>query len=111
MVPYHRTLLNAITKVIEESKVKYPGHYIQVKVDADKFQLKVSKMKASIWENNVELTPPPDSVLDLSRIGPYNGWPANLPVAGLVSRKIRRLLTAAVCRGEPCGRCMARFRN
>jgi hypothetical protein len=79
-VPYHRTLRTFMNKVIEESKVKYPGHYIQVKVDVDKFQLKVSKMKAGVWENNVALVPLPDSVLDLSRLGPGTGTgPANKP--------------------------------
>jgi predicted metal-dependent hydrolase len=72
-VPYHRTLRNVINKVIEESKVKYPGHYIQVKVDAEKFQLRVSKMKAGVWVNNVDLVSLPDSVMDLSRIGPSKG--------------------------------------
>jgi hypothetical protein len=72
-VPYHRTLRNVMNKVIEESKVKYPGHYIQVKVDVEKFQLKVSKMMNGIWENNMLLIPLPDSVLDLSRLGPVNG--------------------------------------
>jgi hypothetical protein len=69
-VPYHRTLRNCINKVIEESKVKYPGHYIQVKVDAEKFQLKVSKMKGGAWTNNVDTIPLPETVLDLSRLGP-----------------------------------------
>jgi hypothetical protein len=68
-VPYHRTLRNCINKVIEESKVKYPGHYIQ----AEKFQLKVSKMKGGAWTNNVDTIPLPDSVLDLSRLGPSSG--------------------------------------
>jgi hypothetical protein len=77
-VPYHRTLRTFINKVIEESKVKYPGHYIQVKVDAEKFQLKVSKMKGGVWTNNVELVPLPESVLDLSRIGPVSR-PVNGP--------------------------------
>jgi hypothetical protein len=71
--PYHRTLRNFINKVVEESKVKYPGHYIQAKVDAEKFQLRISKMKNRVWENNVETIPLPDSVLDLSRIGPTGG--------------------------------------
>jgi hypothetical protein len=77
-VPYHRTLRSFINKVVEESKVKYPGHYIQAKVDAEKFQLKISKMKNRVWENNVELIPLPDSVLDLSRIGPGGGPTNNL---------------------------------
>jgi hypothetical protein len=77
-VPYHRTLRSFINKVVEESKVKYPGHYIQAKVDVEKFQLKISKMKNRVWENNVELIPLPDSVLDLSRIGPGGGPTNNL---------------------------------
>jgi hypothetical protein len=83
-VPYHRTLRNCINKVIEESKVKYPGHYIQVKVDAEKFQLKVSKMKGGAWTNNVDTIPLPESVLDLSRLGPSSvpdGKPAAKPAA------------------------------
>jgi hypothetical protein len=79
--PYHRTLRNFINKVVEESKVKYPGHYIQAKVDAEKFQLRISKMKNRVWENNVETIPLPDSVLDLSRIGPTGG-PAEKPSGG-----------------------------
>jgi hypothetical protein len=83
-VPYHRTLRNCINKVIEESKVKYPGHFIQVKVDAEKFQLKVSKMKGGVWTNNVETLPLPDSVLDLSRMGPNSGT-AGKPAASRAS--------------------------
>ena len=30
-------------------------------------------MKNRVWENNVETIPLPDSVLDLSRIGPTGG--------------------------------------
>jgi len=37
-------------------------------------------MKAGVWENNVALVPLPDSVLDLSRLGPGTGTgPANKP--------------------------------
>jgi hypothetical protein len=35
-------------------------------------------MKNRVWENNVELIPLPDSVLDLSRIGPGGGPTNNL---------------------------------
>jgi predicted metal-dependent hydrolase len=68
--PYHRTLRNVISKTIEESKKKYPGNFIQVKVDAEKFCLKVSRRENGEWFNNVERVELPDSVLDLSRHGP-----------------------------------------
>ncbi len=60
--------------------MKYPGHYIQVKVDAEKFQLKVSKMKGGAWTNNMDTIPLPESVLDLSRLGPGSG-PDGKPAA------------------------------
>ncbi len=41
--PYHRTLRNVITKTVEECKKKYPSNFIQVKVDAEKFCLKISR--------------------------------------------------------------------
>jgi hypothetical protein len=40
---------------------------------AEKFQLKVSKMKGGVWTNNVETLSLPDSVLDLSWMGPISG--------------------------------------
>jgi hypothetical protein len=42
-IPYHRTLRNVINSVVEEGKIKYPNSYIQVKVDAEKFQLWISR--------------------------------------------------------------------
>jgi hypothetical protein len=69
-VPYHRTLRNVINTTIEESKKKYPRSFIQVKVDAEKFQLKVSRLEDGTWMNNVDIVNLPESVLDLSRTGP-----------------------------------------
>jgi hypothetical protein len=69
-IPYHRTLRNVINTVIEDSKKKYPSSFIQVKVDVENFQLKVSRLEDGVWMNNVELVSLPDSVLDLSRTGP-----------------------------------------
>jgi hypothetical protein len=68
--PYHRTLRNVISTTIEDCKKKYPGNFIQVKVDAEKFCLKVSRRANGEWFNNVEMVELPDSVLDLSRHGP-----------------------------------------
>ncbi len=42
-IPYHRTLRNVINTVVEEGKAKFPNSYTQVKVDAEKFQLRVSR--------------------------------------------------------------------
>jgi hypothetical protein len=42
-IPYHRTLSTVINSVVEEGKAKYPNSFIQVKVDAEKFQLRVSR--------------------------------------------------------------------
>jgi hypothetical protein len=68
--PYHRTLRNVISSSIEDCKKKYPGNFIQVKVDAEKFCLKISRRANGEWFNNVELVELPESVLDLSRHGP-----------------------------------------
>jgi hypothetical protein len=69
-IPYHRTLRNVINTVVEEGKAKFPSSYIQVKVDAEKFQLRVSRREDGVWFNNIETVPLPPSVLDLSRAGP-----------------------------------------
>jgi hypothetical protein len=68
--PYHRTLRNVISSSIEDCKKKYPGNFIQVKVDAEKFCLKISRRANGEWFNNVELVELPESVLDLSRHAP-----------------------------------------
>jgi hypothetical protein len=69
-IPYHRTLRNVINKVIMDAKDKYKGSFIQVKVDADKFRLRVSRREDGVWHNNIELIDLPEEVLDLSRMGP-----------------------------------------
>ena len=69
-VPYHRTLRNVINRTIEDCKAKYPDSFIQVKVDVEKFQLRVSRNRSGEWMNDVERIDLPDSVLDLSRTGP-----------------------------------------
>jgi hypothetical protein len=69
-VPYHRTLRNVINTTIDDAKKKYPRSFIQVKVDVENFQLKVSKLQDGTWTNNVEVVDLPESVLDLSRTGP-----------------------------------------
>jgi len=69
-IPYHRTLRNVINSTVEEGKAKYPNSYIQVKVEAEKFQLRVSRREGGVWYNNIETVPLPLSVLDLSRVGP-----------------------------------------
>jgi hypothetical protein len=56
--------------VISETKVNYPNNFIQVKVDAEKFRLRVSRREAGVWYNNIETIDLPDEVLDLSRMGP-----------------------------------------
>jgi hypothetical protein len=69
-VPYHRTLRNVINNVISEAKSKYKESFIQVKVDAEKFQLRVSRREAGVWYNNIDYIDLPEEVLDLSRMGP-----------------------------------------
>jgi len=69
-IPYHRTLRNVINTTIEDAKSKYPRSFIQVKVDVENFQLKISRLEDGTWYNNVEQVTLPDSVLDLSRTGP-----------------------------------------
>jgi len=71
-VPYHRTLRNVINKTIEDCKAKYPNNFIQVKVDAENFQLRVSRLGGGQWYNNIETINLPESALDLSRAGPRN---------------------------------------
>jgi hypothetical protein len=73
-IPYHRTLRTVINKVVEEGKAKFPNSFIQVKVDAEKFQLRVSRREGGggVWFNNIEICPLPLSVLDLSRLGPLD---------------------------------------
>jgi hypothetical protein len=69
-IPYHRTLRNVINITLDEAKKKYPRSFIQVKVDVENFQLKISRLEDGSWMNNVELVDLPESVLDLSRTGP-----------------------------------------
>jgi hypothetical protein len=69
-VPYHRTLRNVINRVISDAKAKYKDSFIQVKVDAEKFQLTVSRREAGVWYNNIDCINLPEEVLDLSRMGP-----------------------------------------
>jgi hypothetical protein len=67
-VPYHRTLRNALNVIIEESKSKYRGDYIQVKLVADKMQVKVSrKDTAGVWHDNVDVVDLPPSVLETGK--------------------------------------------
>ncbi len=68
--PYHRTLRNVITRTVEDCKKKFPGNFIQVKVDPEKFCLKISRRENGEWFNNVEMVELPESVLDLTRHGP-----------------------------------------
>jgi hypothetical protein len=68
-VPYHRTLRNVINTVLDECKQKFPDSYIQVKVDVETFQLKISRLSGGVWFNNVDKVDLPESVLDLSRMG------------------------------------------
>jgi len=67
-VPYHRTLRNAINRIIEDCKQKYKGDFIQARLIADKMQVKVSRRDADrVWHDNVETVDLPDTVLDTSR--------------------------------------------
>ena len=59
-----------INITLDEAKKKYPRSFIQVKVDVENFQLKISRCEDGTWLNNVEKVDLPDSVLDLSRTGP-----------------------------------------
>jgi hypothetical protein len=68
-VPYHRTLRNEINTVMDECKQRFPDSYIQVKVDVENFQLKLSRLSGGGWINNFDKVDLPDSVLDLSRMG------------------------------------------
>ena len=72
--PYHRTLRTAINRAIEEGKKDFPESFIQVRVDAEKMLLKVSRRKwnEKTWFNNYEVLELPESVLDLSRAGVRN---------------------------------------
>jgi hypothetical protein len=72
--PYHRTLRAAIRQTVENCKGKYPHSFIQVKVDAERFLLKVSRLQAGVWYNNVEVINLSESVLDLSRSGPKENF-------------------------------------
>jgi hypothetical protein len=74
-VPYHRTLRNVMNSVLSDCKEKYPDSFIQVKVDVENFQLRVSRLTGGVWSNNVEYVDLPVSVLDLSRTGAKVGMP------------------------------------
>jgi hypothetical protein len=69
-VPYHRTLRNVINRVITDTKEMHKDSFIQVKVDAEKFRLRVSRREAGVWYNDIQIVELPDEVLDLSRLGP-----------------------------------------
>jgi hypothetical protein len=54
--PYHRTLRNAINKIIGESKEKYEGNFIQAKLVPDKMQVKISRRDENKrWFDDVEI--------------------------------------------------------
>jgi hypothetical protein len=69
-IPYHRTLRNVINKVITDTKEMHKDSFIQVRVEAEKFRLRVSRREAGVWYNDIETVELPDEVLDLSRMGP-----------------------------------------
>jgi hypothetical protein len=67
-VPYHRTLRNAMNAIIEESKQKYKGDYIQARLVADKMQVKVSRRdQFGVWHDNIEVVDLPLSVLETGK--------------------------------------------
>jgi hypothetical protein len=67
-VPYHRTLRNAMNTIIEESKKKYKGDYIQARLVADKMQVKISRRdQLGAWHDNIEVVDLPLSVLETAK--------------------------------------------
>jgi hypothetical protein len=67
-VPYHRTLRDAMNKIIGECKTKYKGDYIQARLMADKMQVKVSRRdQLGVWHDNVEVVDLPASVLETGK--------------------------------------------
>jgi len=70
IIPYHRTLRTAINSTIGTWKARFPKSFIQVKVDSERLQLRISRKEAGVWYNNIDTVDLPESVLDLSRVGP-----------------------------------------
>jgi hypothetical protein len=67
-VPYHRTLRDAMNKIIGECKSKYKGDYIQARLMADKMQVKISRRdQLGVWHDNVEVVDLPASVLETGK--------------------------------------------
>ncbi len=67
--PYPQKLRQHIRKVLDTHKAEDKECFVQVRVDADNLQLKISKKKDGVWTNNVALLDIPDEVLDLGRTG------------------------------------------
>lgn len=68
-VPYHRTLRNAINRIQDEAKIRYPNNWIQVRLVPNKMMARISRRDRDdgIWHDDVEEIELPESVLDLSR--------------------------------------------
>ena len=69
--PYPFYLRKAIRTTIETEKVKYPEHFIQVRVDAEAATLKLSRKlgKDGRWLNNYETVILDEGALDTGRPG------------------------------------------
>jgi hypothetical protein len=66
--PYPKRLRTMIGELVSSEKTKFPGCFIQVKVDLDSMTLKVSRRGETEWINNYHSVPLCDKVLDTNQV-------------------------------------------
>lgn len=60
-----------------------------MKVDAERFKLRVSRKENGVWYNNVDEVDLPDSVLDTSRAGAFSGERTDMNVMDVESEQLQ----------------------
>jgi hypothetical protein len=63
--PYPMNLRKMITQTMEAQKRQYPEQWVQVRVDAEKLALKISRRIDGKWHNDIDSIDLPDSALVL----------------------------------------------
>jgi hypothetical protein len=66
--PYPKRLRTAIGELVSSEKSKFPGCFIQVKVDLESMSLKVSRRNDEGWLNNYHSVPLSDKILDTNQV-------------------------------------------
>jgi hypothetical protein len=66
--PYPKRLRTAIGELVSGEKSKFPGCFIQVKVDLESMSLKVSRRSDEGWTNNYHSVQISDKVIDTNQV-------------------------------------------